>query len=96
MGPCPICGKANGTCGDQPLAYPPIDIPLTIPNLKGAMVADTKIYLPKQTVRRGVAGYRGKDVVVVDPATRKELSAAEDAQASKAKGSAKPAKGDEE
>lgn len=28
-------------------------------------MADTKIYLPKQRTRRGVAGYRGKDIVVV-------------------------------
>lgn len=41
------------------------------------IVADTKVYLPKQNVRRGVAGYRGKDVVVVDPATGKQAKAPE-------------------
>lgn len=32
------------------------------------MAADDapKVYLPKQRVKRGVAGYRGKNIVVVD------------------------------
>ena len=30
------------------------------------MATDTKVYLPKQQTRRGVAGYRGKNIVVVD------------------------------
>lgn len=34
-------------------------------------MADTKVYLPRQTVRRGKAGYKGKDVVIVDPKTSK-------------------------
>lgn len=49
------------------------------PRIRSTTVADTKVYLPKQHVRRGVAGYKGKDVVVVDPATRKERTADEDA-----------------
>ena len=36
------------------------------------MAQDTKVYLPKQKSRRGVAGYRGKNVVVIDPATGNE------------------------
>jgi hypothetical protein len=69
-GPCPICGKASGSCGDQPLAFPPID-----PIAKGANVADTKIYVPKQRQSRGVAGYRGANVVIVDPDSGKEAPA---------------------
>ena len=40
-------------------------------------MADTKVYLPKQQIepRRGVAGYKGKDIVVVDPATGNEKPA---------------------
>lgn len=30
------------------------------------MAQDTKVYLPKQNVRRGIAGYRGDNIVVVD------------------------------
>ena len=36
------------------------------------MAQDTKVYLPKQQTRRGVAGYRGKNIVVVDPETGNE------------------------
>jgi hypothetical protein len=40
-------------------------------------VADDKVYLPKQRVRRGRAGYKGKNVVVVnDPAAAQERAAA--------------------
>jgi hypothetical protein len=67
MSACIVCGEANGTCGHQPLAFPPITA-LTEVN----PVADTKIYVPKQKSRRGVAGYRGANVVVVDPDTGKE------------------------
>lgn len=34
--------------------------------MEGKPMADTKIFVPKQPVKRGVAGYRGKNVVVVD------------------------------
>lgn len=74
MSTCPICGKANGACGDQPLAFPP----LTALNEVNPVATESKVYLPKQKVKagRGVAGYRGKDVVVVDPETGKEDKAA--------------------
>jgi hypothetical protein len=72
MSACPICGKANGACGHQPLAFPPI----TALNEVANVADDKKIYVPKQKVKRGVAGYRGKDVVVVDPETGKEDKAA--------------------
>ncbi len=65
--PCPVCGAKDGTCGDQPLVFAPLDL-----SEKGAQVADDKVYLPKQTTNRGVAGYRGENIVVVDPATGKE------------------------
>lgn len=39
-------------------------------------MADTKVYLPKNKARRGVAGYKGDNIVVVDPATGKEDTAA--------------------
>jgi hypothetical protein len=48
-------------------------------------VADTKIYVPKQKTNRGVAGYKGKNVVVVDPATGEEDKAATKAAAKAAK-----------
>lgn len=38
-------------------------------------MADNKIYVPKQTVRRGKAGYRGDNVVVVDRESGKETVA---------------------
>lgn len=96
--PCPICGAENGTCGDQPLVFAPLDL-----SEKGAQVADDKIYLPKQTTNRGVAGYRGENIVVVDPATGKEDKkatttanksaadqAAEQAEAAEAAAAARP------
>lgn len=51
-------------------------------------MADTKIYVPKQTVRRGVAGYRGKGIVIVDPTKAKAeaAAAAKKAAAEAAKG----------
>jgi hypothetical protein len=68
MKPCPVCGKAKGACGHQPLAFPPI---ASLTEVR--TVAETqKIYVPKQRTKRGVAGYRGKDLVVVDPATGAE------------------------
>lgn len=48
-------------------------------------MADTKIYLPKQKVRRGVAGYQGKNIVVVDPATAKQKPAESDTEKKSAK-----------
>ena len=47
---------------------------------------DKKVYLPKQHVKRGVAGYRGENIVVVDakgktaeaPTKRKAKKPAED------------------
>lgn len=68
---CPVCGAIDGTCGDQPLVFAPIDL-----SLKGTPMADDKVYLPKQQTNRGVAGYRGENIVVVDPATGKEDKAA--------------------
>lgn len=38
-------------------------------------MADQKIYLPKQRVTRGVPGYKGKGIVIVDPDTKKETPA---------------------
>jgi hypothetical protein len=56
-------------------------------------VADEKIYLPKQRVRRGKAGYKGKNIVVVnDPAAAQARAAArttEGAKASETKGASK-------
>lgn len=61
--PCPVCGAPDGTCGDTQLVFPPI----TLPGERNASaVADDKVYLPQQKVRRGTAGYKGKNVVVVD------------------------------
>jgi hypothetical protein len=40
-----------------------------------------KVYLPKQVVTRGKPGYRGEDIVVIDPATGKEDKAASRAAA---------------
>lgn len=62
---CPVCGKADGACGHQPLAFPPIHAPYE----KEFNVAnDAKVYLPQQRVAkgRGKPGYKGKNVVVVD------------------------------
>lgn len=65
--PCPVCGEKDGACGDTPLAFPPIDDPW---RGKDTVAQDTKVYLPKQHVRRGRAGYTmSKDIVVVDPRT---------------------------
>lgn len=47
------------------------------------MAGDSKIYLPKQRVRRGIAGYHGKNVVVVDPSTKRTRTAAEDTEDTK-------------
>ena len=60
---CPICGAPNGTCGHTPLALPPI----TAPGERSShtVANDDKIYLPQQKVRRGKAGYKGKNVVVI-------------------------------
>lgn len=33
-----------------------------------------KIYVPKQRVKRGVAGYRGKNIVVVDAKGRQDAA----------------------
>lgn len=60
MGPCPVCGSPNGGCvGDthnpegEPIMFPPIGSP------EGRIVANSeKVYLPKQHVNRGVAGYK--------------------------------------
>lgn len=49
-------------------------------------MADTKVYLPKQKTRRGVAGYRGEGIVVVD-AEGKEDKKASAAAAKAAKSS---------
>lgn len=64
---CLLCGAKDGACGDQPLVFAPLDL-----DQKGSSVADDKIYLPKQTTNRGLAGYRGENIVVIDPATGKE------------------------
>lgn len=64
---CLLCGAKDGACGDQPLVFAPLDL-----SEKGTLVADDKIYLPKQATNRGVAGYRGENIVVVDPVTGKE------------------------
>lgn len=73
---CPVCGAPDGLCtGDAP--FDPGKVIDLAP--KGATVAeDTKVYLPKQHVRRGVAGYKGDDVVVVDTDGSRQ-SAREDA-----------------
>lgn len=72
-GPCPVCGKADGSCGDQPLAFPPI----VAFGEGGSVVADKdgKVYMPKQTTRRGVAGYRGNNIIVVDAKGKPDPSA---------------------
>jgi hypothetical protein len=70
MADCPVCGAANGTCGHQPLAFPPIGSD----EARNGM-ADKKIYVPQQKVRRGKAGYKG-DVVVIDPDTGQEIKQA--------------------
>lgn len=44
-----------------------------------------KVYLPRQKVRPGFRhSYQGANVVIVDPASKKEVTAAEDAKAAKA------------
>jgi hypothetical protein len=62
--PCPICGAPDGSCGEQQLALPPIAHPAERRN--HPVSGDEKVYLPKQKIRRGTAGYKGKNVVVVD------------------------------
>lgn len=69
---CHICGARNGACGHQPLAFPPI----TALNEVSTVAEEKKVYVPKQKTKRGVAGYRGKDLIVVDPETGKEDKAA--------------------
>lgn len=49
------------------------------------MAEDTKVYLPQQRVKRGVAGYRGEDIVVVDPDTGKTKAAPSSKKGVKAK-----------
>lgn len=73
--PCPVCGKADGTCGDQPLAFPPIH---AIGEKGSELMADAdeeKVYLPLQRSRRGKAGYRGENIVVVDDKGREHPEA---------------------
>lgn len=50
-------------------------------------MAETKIYLPKQKTRRGVAGYRGAGIVVVDADGKEDKKAS----AAAAKAGKKPA-----
>lgn len=86
MRACIVCGERNGACGHQPLRFPPITSPTERGNR--SVTDNETIYLPKQKVRRGVAGYKGKNIkVVADP------SGARAADAAKAK--AKAAKDDE-
>jgi hypothetical protein len=76
---CPVCGAPDAACGHQELRYPPIpSLETVITTSTGAvdMAEDTKVYLPRQRVRRGTAGYRGKNIVVVDPDTGKTDAAA--------------------
>ena len=69
--PCPVCGAKDGTCGDTPLAFAPIDDPWRFDP-----VADSKVYLPKQHVRRGKTGYKvAENVVVVDETGKEDKSA---------------------
>lgn len=75
---CPVCGVAGGAC----LGHLPFE-PSKVINTEGAVVATEKIYLPKQRVKRGVAGYRGKDIVVMD--ARNKAEAAPEKKAKKAK-----------
>ena len=44
------------------------------------MATDTKVYLPKQTSRRGVAGYRGSNIVVVDREGKEDKKATSEAK----------------
>lgn len=67
---CPVCGAPGGTCGDTPLTKPVI----TSLNERNPSMADTKVYLPKQNVKRGKAGYKGKDVIVVDANGKQEAA----------------------
>lgn len=72
--PCPICGTADAACGHTPLAFPPI----TAPGERSNVASDGKIYLPRQKVKFGRAGYKGANVVVVDPDTGKTAPAEAD------------------
>lgn len=60
--PCPICGAKDGSCGDTPLAFDPINFPG-----RNAVANENKVYLPQQSTRRGQSGYKtGPNTVVVD------------------------------
>jgi hypothetical protein len=65
---CPVCGTAGGAC----TGHASFDLSKVI-STEGAIVAD-KIYVPKQRVKRGVAGYRGKNIVVVDAKGRQDAA----------------------
>ena len=54
-------------------------------------MADTKVYLPAQKTRRGVAGYRGSDIVVMGADGKEDKKAS----AAAAKAAKKPASSDE-
>jgi hypothetical protein len=75
MAACPVCGTPNGACGHTELAYPPI----TSLTERDQMATDTKVYLPKQKSRRGVAGYRGSNIVVVDADGKEDKKATSEA-----------------
>lgn len=78
---CPVCGVANGACGHQELTKP------IVLALGEAPMAETKIYLPAQKTRRGVAGYRGAGIVVVAADGKEDKKAS----AAAAKAAKKPA-----
>lgn len=55
---CPVCGAANGGCGDTPLVLPPVD-------LARPADPDELPRVPQQIVRKGQrAGYKGRVIVV--------------------------------
>lgn len=60
---CPVCGAAGGACHGTT----PFD-PTKVISTEGSIMANenTKVYVPQQHVKHGVASYRGKDVVIVD------------------------------
>jgi hypothetical protein len=82
---CPVCSAPDQACGHTELVKPIVGLSrgdLTMPTTN-----EGDIVLPRQPVRRGrgVPGYKGANITVVDPKTGKKVgTGATDAKATKA------------
>lgn len=67
----------GGTVRSAPLTASDMRLPPVshIPSNEDDMATDSRVYLPKQRVRRGVAGYKGDPakIKVIDPDTGQEV-----------------------